>query len=454
MKKCLLVVVFLALTLTWGSSAWAEVIKITVDARGGEAETTRVTIFNDAVEALNKQLKKEGSDIQVKLQKNFFVGDRTDHMQRFILASKAGVAPDIFEENHDLFAILAKAGYVIPLDDYVEKYWKGVYDDFYAGLWASAKYAGKTWTIPQDSTAAVIYFNKTVLRKLGWDEKRINKMVEDVEKGTFTLQDMGLLAKEAVDKGAAKSGIYHRPSHGGWYQVIYLDHGGKLQDPVSGKLVLDKSSSLAQLQFYYDLVHTWKVTPKGMTSMDWRVIRQNFLQGDALFWLYGSWEWGGLPRSGYYVGDRKVDEDFMWENIGFMLVPAPKKGGIPATLSQPFSHGISSSSKYPEIAFRLVTFASSPELVARHAILTGHLAVRKASTEVPMYKNDKFTTEVTKMLKYTNTLPNHPLWGKYRDLIYQSVQAVEVGGLKPAEALEWLVDQMKTTLKDEVEIIE
>ncbi len=96
----------------------------------------------------------------------------------------------------------------------------------------------------------------------------------------------------------------------------------------------------------------------------------------------------------------------------------------------------------------------APEPVAEHAVLTGHLGVRKGVADVPMYRDNKFIAEMTAMLAYTNTLPNHPSWGKYRDIVYQSIQAVEVEGMTPDAALDWLLDQMTTNLGDELTVID
>jgi len=100
-------------------------------------------------------------------------------MDKLTAAFAAGEAPDIIAMKN--LAALADDGYIISLDDYVQKYWM-LLEDIYPSLWNAVKYKGKIWGIPQDTEARPLYFRKDVLRALGWSEDEINALPEKLEK--------------------------------------------------------------------------------------------------------------------------------------------------------------------------------------------------------------------------------------------------------------------------------
>jgi inositol-phosphate transport system substrate-binding protein len=47
-------------------------------------------------------------------------------------------------------------------------------------------------------------------------------------------------------------------------------------------------------------------------------------------------------------------------------------------------------------------------------------------------------------------MPNHPKFGRYNAILFKGLQAVETGRLSPAEAVEFISDEMKSDLGDDV----
>ncbi|MCD6320869.1 extracellular solute-binding protein [Candidatus Bipolaricaulota bacterium] len=441
----------LALVLGLGLVGFtAEYITLTAWGSGSPVDATRCNNLIAAASYLESELKAEGAPV-AKVEPTCqytHVEDWGAYTQRFILAFKAGEAPDIFACGHENIGWLAEGGYIVPLDEYVEKYWDEYnLGNIFGSLWEAVKYKGHIYGFPQDTEARPVYFRKDILRKLGWSEDEINALPEKVKKGEFTLDDMIALAKEAVDKGLVEYGIYHRPSPGGYFAMIYLDYGGTLQDPETGKLVLDKAAMLKTLQFHYKLVQEG-VTPAAMTQTSWRSIHKAFVEGKILFWFGGTWHWAEWQRVAYHSELGALPESYEWENMGFMLVPAAEKGGKPITLSHPFVYVITSAAKDPELAFRLVALTSKPELVAKHALGSAHLSILKENA--PEYSAWKFGSAVTYMLDYTTSIPNHPKWSVYKTALYQAIQAVETGAMTPDKALEWITDKLTRELGDEL----
>jgi inositol-phosphate transport system substrate-binding protein len=293
-----------------------------------------------------------------------------------------------------------------------------------------------------------VWFRKDVLRDLGWSDTEIEQMIADTRSGDFTLHDMVVVAEEAIQAGLVQWGLFHRPAEGLDFYILPLDYGGTLINPTTDRLVLSTCPMYRSLSFFHNLANRWQVTPPNMTTeFDWGTIHQTFMAGDVLFWFGGTWHWAEW-RDNYLGGD----EQYLFDNVGYMLYPAARTGGDPLTLSHPLAYMISSQSTYPEIAFQLLTLASAPDLVAQYSVDSAHLAVRQAATQEPVYQNDAFLQSVSYMLDYTTFAPNHEQEGEYRTRLYEAISAVETDIMTPNTALILLEFYLQAALGSELEI--
>ena len=320
----------------------AEYIEITAWASGSPVDATRCQNLIAAAGDLESELAAEGAPV-TKIEPSCqytHVEDWSAYLRRFRLAFEAGQAPSIFTCGHEMIGELAAAGLIVPLDEYYEKYWDEYeLGDIYPALIDACRYQGRIYGFPQDTEARPVFFRKDVLRELGWSEEEIDALPQRVLNGEFTLDDMIAVAKEAVERGLVEWGIYHRPSPGGYFHMITMAYGGILQDPETGKLVLDRAATLRNLEFHARLVQEG-VTPAAMTQTSWRSIHKAVVEGDVLFWFGGTWHWAEWQRVAYHGELGTLPEEYEWENIGFMLVPAPEPGGKPVTQSHPFVYVI------------------------------------------------------------------------------------------------------------------
>jgi hypothetical protein len=132
------------------------------------------------------------------------------------------------------------------------------------------------------------------------------------------------------------------------------------------------------------------------------------------------------------------NEQYLFDNVGFMLYPAASAGGEPFTLSHLLVYMISSQSERPDIAFQILTLASAPDLIAQYSVDSAHLAVRRAATEEPVYQDDAFLQAVSYMLGYTTFGPNHGQEDVYKTKLYVAISAVKTGSMTPDMAQDWL----------------
>lgn len=432
---------------TSAAVAGGEVVKLTAWTIGPDAPSFyRRDNLLAAAETLNKELEREGSRQRVQVEATFESGGQwSDYKQKFTLAAEGKKAPDIVLAGHEDLAPWATAGYIIPLDDLLKKYPKN-FDDVYPKLWEAMKLQGKTYAIPQDTEARPMYYRKDLLAKLGWSKEKIDGLPEAVKRGEWTMQDLVATAKEAVEKKVVEpgKGWYHRPTRGHDHYMFYYQNGGQMQDPQTGKLVIVKDALEKHYQLHYDAVKTHKITPENFIGSEFRQWHETVTTGKVLFYNAGTWTWAEWQKT------YKVPEQDLWNNVGFMLIPAAQKGGRPVTLSHPLVYMITANSQHPELAFRLLQHATTPELNSRHAVESAHLAILRSQEKDPTYQKDRFLLATGYMTEYTTFIPNHPKYGVYDEILFRLLSAVEAGQMQPKQAAEVAVDELKAQLKDDL----
>ena len=450
MRKWVFALALVALFSLWAFSQQEILIKAwTVGP--DDPSITRKLNLESAVERLNKYLEAAGVSVRVKIEATFDTTNWSNYKRNNLLALQSGdpnKIADIIITGHEDIGPYAEAGYIIPLDDYVNKY-PEVYKDFFPALWQAVTYKGHIWGIPQDTEARGFYYRKDLLRKAGYSDEFINSIPERVVKGEFTLDDIVAIGKKLLEAGVVEEGyaIWHRPTPGtDWFQFIY-DFGGILQDPETGKLILDKSATLATLKFVKQLVDLG-LTPSAMSQISWPEIHSSFSGGKVgIFLTGGSWNWAEWQHDPY-----NKTEDYLWENVGFAPIPAAEVGGKPVSVSHPLVHVITSASQNPELAFLIVTLASSVDLNTRHAIQSGHLAIRQSQLSYGPYAANKFAKMVSELCApFAHFSPNHPKAPFYWEALFKDgIVPVEVGALSPEAALDNLIQRLQGELGDQL----
>jgi len=203
---CLAVVIILGMTVVA-----VETVNLSAYVIGpGPMGIKKATNLELAAERLNAILQAAGSETRVKVNVEFSELKWDPFADKFYLDFAAGKAPDIVTLRETVE--LAKGGFILSMDQHVKKFWEMNYFDFYSNLWEGATWNGKIWGIPHDISPTGVWYRKDVLRKLGYTDDEIDKLLP--VDGNTTLETLARLAKEAVDAGLVEYGILHRPSKG------------------------------------------------------------------------------------------------------------------------------------------------------------------------------------------------------------------------------------------------
>jgi inositol-phosphate transport system substrate-binding protein len=430
------------------TSGEAEQVNISAWTQG--SELTRLTNLEKAAAKLNEELKAEGKNIQVNLETKQFDAGWDDYAKQFMLAFQAKKAPDIITIGHENIGWLADGNYIMPLDDLKDS---EAFSDVFPVLWDSVTYKGKVWAALQDTEARPVFYNKDILKEMGWSDEQINELPEKVKAGEFTLGDMTKAAEEAVSSGASKYGIIHRPKNGPDFHYMNYVFGGKLYDEAENKIVLDKSATKQQLGYFYEIAQK-KLIPDNLIALEWNSTHSMVVNGESLFYFGGIWNVFNWGSDDYHKELGKVDPEWVDEHFGMMLIPAAEKGGRPLTLSKPMTYTVNINTEHPDLVQRILELSADPKLQTEHNLKTIHLPFTKGGAEDPDFKADRTLGSIAYMSEYTSFLPNHEGFLKYSNVFWNALQAVELGKQTPEEALQSMEQQLKSDIGNDLKIIE
>ncbi len=404
---------------------------------------TRFTNLQAAAERLNRELAREGAGVQVRVEGFFDTTDWDPYLRRVLLAFQSGNAPDIVQASAALSATWAAGGFIAPLDAAVRRHPQ--FADVIPTLWQAVRFRGQIWGIPQDTEARPLYFNKTLLKRLGWTDAQIGALPQRIARGEFTWDDVLAVAREAVEKNvvSAGKGYYHRPRNGPDFVLWYRSFGGRDYDPQTGKLVFNREAALRYFQWLRRAVEAG-VLERDRLNNDWNRFHQPITDGQVLFFSGGTWNWAEWESQ--WVR-QKGGEAWLWENFGFGPTPTYRRGGRAITLSNPQAYMISASSRNKDLAVRLLAHTTVPDLDAKHAVGSAHLPILQRTARLIQ---DRFVRESSWLSDYTTFLPPHPDLPRWQDALFRGVSAVESGSASPEQAVQLVAQEMQRALRDQL----
>ena len=474
-------------------------VKYTVWGVGDPNSILRAYAVVEAAYRLNRLFEEKGVNFKVTVKPEWKRGGGDQMAQDFARAYQSGTNPDIMANSYKHIAKFAEEGYLLDVTGYAEKYRATELADYYENLLKAASYKGRLYGLPQDTEARPLYWRTDVARCIAekTGEQVLAGLAEKVERGQVTWHDVYRYAKAAVESGCSKWGVLHRKgsAHPDLIQFIYA-FGGTLEDPETGKLVLDVPAVYKWLYVEWRMARDGLI-PENMMEWDWaKQIHPAVVSGETLIWIGGTWHWTEWQTKEYYTDPktgqkRALTAEEVSKLFYYTLFPAGDPGGKPVTLSQPFVWMIAANAgkdnpeydKYQDVyrmlAFLLVLKANDPDLVAIHSIVSAHLPIRSKAAELiadkgwvdklanleldlsPELKNQlrdivkatvnpinvQFLANASSMLRYTHLTPVHPLYPALADIFADAVAKVLHGEMKPDEAVKYIEDRIKADLE-------
>ena len=341
LKLLILTGLFIIIILT-GCATKLNKTNIKFSSWGSESEIA-------IIKPLLKEFENKNPDIKIE-----FIHIPKNYFQKLHLLVASNLTPDVvfinnlngplYAENNvflDLSDYLkgeggGKAANLMPhrLDTLKEKHLSE--KDFFKQSLDAFKYKGTLYAIPRDVSNLVVYYNKDI-----FDQYNVPYPAENWSFDEF-LQTCRKLTKNPNDNFAVS--FEEAPLF--WLPYLWSNGGGLISKNLDS-IIINKPQSIQALQFYADLRNKYHAAPTKSEAGS-ATMAQLFIQGKIAMHISGRWS---TPRY-------RKDIDFNWDIAKF---PRGKAGSIVDCDTSGWA--ISSSSKHPKEAWRLIKFLANKKSI-------------------------------------------------------------------------------------------
>ena len=332
----------------------------------------------------------------------------------------------VLGDNSPDVAVLAKTSLlalldidaITPLDEYVERKGGEIYlSQFIEAFLHNSWSEGKLWSIPFQSSAPLLYYNKDAFTEVGLDPNRPpdtwDELTEYAKK--LTIRDkVGDIVRWGLEIPVTDHWLFG---------ATVMQNGGRLENEPGNEVYFNDEVVVESLQWWVDLVNKWKVMPP---FQRFGVAAADFVKGSTAM-MYNS--------TGSLTFVRKnAPFDF-----GVAFLPKGKQravysGGGTLYIFKDIPEA------HKEAAWEFVDWMTSPDITARWSRETGYLAVKWAAWDLTVMK--QFVREAPealvalKELEYAKREFMPHSFPELMDILVRAVQDALSGTVSAREALE------------------
>lgn len=374
---------------------------------------------NGMMQAAADRYSEENPDVNVERIQMPSAAAKNHDKQISILAAQSS-ALDIVNLDVTWPPEFAKAGWIIPLDDYFAE---SEINKFSQAQITSCTVDGKLYGIPWMLDSHILWYRKDLLNKYGFEAPN-------------TWQD---LIKQGQKIGKEEDIIPYTVTFGRGEQLIcnFIEfvkgNGGGFFDE-EGNVIINEPEAVEALQMMVDLVHKYEIVPEEMLNYDAlpETIRY-FNQGEALF----------HPNWNYVWGLSQVEDSVVKGKVAY--TPIPKfPGGQKADCVGGWSLGVSKYSNNKEEAIEFIKWYTSYEIQKWSMLNGGYTMSRTALVEDPeILEEIPFLEEYTDIFESGVTRPRTPNYAAISDSAQSAVSKALHQQVSPQEALDELAEKIK-----------
>lgn len=267
-----------------------------------------------------------------------------DYGNRIRLSFAGDIAPDVMRQGSESGPQWIRRGVNLPLDTYIDGPDGIDRKDFIPILWDAVRFDGRTYGVPQDINIMGLYYNKELFDRAGmaypdasWDWARL---AAAAEKLTVDRDADGHPEVIGLDMG-----------WGGWaFRPFLYQAGGRIWGLDGTHTVIDSPEAVAALRYYKTLMRSYTLTrsdsQRGGLGPD-----KFFEAGKVAMFVDGSWRTPSLKTNA--------------PELRFGVAPLPH-GKVAMSVSSSCYWGVSSKSRHPEAAWKLVKYLSGKEALTRY----------------------------------------------------------------------------------------
>lgn len=351
-------------------------------------------------------------DVLNEVDINFVTVPGAEYENKLRIAINGGKAPDIFEVDGVYTSNYAHNGALLELDPY----WDSKdFQDYVNSSQEKTMYNGKRYAASLHETSVVVFYNKDHFAKAGitnvptkfseawtWEQYLdAAKKLTQTEGGKTTVY--GAIPGWKAPDNASEAAVF---TH-----LLYIwNNGGLVTDEklTTAKGYLDSDKTVRALQLYQDFFQKDKVAP--MESITKAL--EGFEVGKLSMYL------GNVSNA------NTLKKNYPDINFGVMPVPVGEKQ---YATSGGWNIGISSQSKHPQEAWKVIDALTGKEGHLKYSEFKGYIPSRKSTLEA-MKSLDEFPLNIAKdMMPHAKARPITPAYAEISPIIGEMMNAIAYG---------------------------
>ncbi|HEY9668675.1 MAG TPA: ABC transporter substrate-binding protein [Coleofasciculaceae cyanobacterium] len=312
----------------------------------------------------------------------------------------------------------AAAGWLRPLDDRVapEQLAEMVENNIEGG-----RYQGKLYRMPTTSDAGVLYYRTDLLNQIGADPPETFREMIDI---TQKLQKPGGKDAGATDWGYLWQGRQYEGVSAMFVEVLE-GFGGFWVNPDTLEVGLDQPQAIEAVEFLRNTI-TKGISPRGVTTYGEEETRQLFQSGGAVFLRNWPYVWKLVNQE-----DSKVQGRV---GIKPMLQGPGQQGG--SSLGG-WGLGISTTTKHPEEAWRLIQYMTSKETMRRFVLSTGLISSYKSLfTDPDIVAKYPHFPRLLEAVQQSVLRPPVAQYAQASDILQRYLSAAFTGSMRSQDAMQ------------------
>jgi multiple sugar transport system substrate-binding protein len=371
--------------------------------------------------------------------------------QKTLVATAAGVPPDVaglWDMNMTQFATL---GALLPLEDYAKR--AGITASYYKPVfWRGCHYDGHLYALVSTPMAAALHYNTDAFRDAGLDPAKPPQTLAELD------HDAELMDKRDDHGRLIRTGFL--PTVPGWYvNFSYLWFGGDIWDAEHQKFTLTDPrvvESFKWIQSYSKRLGKDAVNEFQSSAGNFDSPQNPFLAGTLAMTQQGPWmafyvlhlnpAMDGLARSsdenpGAPVAERRAR--MHWAAAPF---PSAVPGVRDCTLCQFDTLSIPRGSKHPNEAFTFIAYVNSQKVMEKLCDLhCKNSPLASVSAEFMNHHNNPYIDVFERLANSPNahSTPQIPIFPEVNAEISVLVQKLALLDGEPGPELQILQDRMQ-----------
>ena len=399
----------------------------------GKNQASAAWLEETVIPAFEEAMAAAGTPVEVSFEGRGV--DDEDYKAQLALDLGAGEGPDVFSIDGIWVGEFATANFISPLSEVVgpsADEWDG-WSQINEAVQGNASFNGERYGIPQGTDGRVIFFNKTIFEAAGLPADWAPTTIDEVLEAARTIKEANPDVTPIQINGGVAMG--EATTMQGALPLLAAA-GGQVYDEASG-MWTGASPAMIQMLSTYATIYG----DEGLGNVDWQLLTDGrdqtfeaFANGEVAMLIESDYLW----RSVIDPADGNFPMETRDEAVGYARIPAYAAGGAVGGLDYASMSGggawvINPNTEHADLAWQLMTFILSPDMMAARYADSAQLTARD-DVNAEILSNDPMLTYVaTDVLPVTHYRPGLAEYPAVSVALQEAVEAV-VTGTAPEDA--------------------